>query len=485
MTFNTPLFLFLFLPFFLILYFVADKNLRGLVGLIGSLLFFAWGQPFYVPLMLGIVLLNYLIGQRVGANGQRENSGNRWIFLGIGLDLGMLIFFKILTTYGIGFLLPPGLPLPDRVSLWLKDAPYPLGLSYISFQVIAYLIDVHKGRHPSEKNFLNFSLYVLLFPKILVGPITRYSSLADQLAAPQVSRGEVADGIRRFIAGFAKKALIADTLAKIADTVFGLESPMVLPGIAWLALVSYALQIYFDFSGFTDMAIGLGRMMGFRFIENFNYPYLAQSIGDFWRRWHISLSTWFRDYVFYPLERRRLRFIGQPLNILIVFLLTGLWHGVTLNFVIWGLVHGAAIAAEALFLGRRLQGGLKPVRHVYALGVILSGWVVFRSPTLLFAVQFFKRLFGDTSGIVPLPFMETMPLPIIDPSIWLAVGLGILFSLPLAPAVRKWSTRLGENKPAVVLPMQIAYDLLLLFLFVASIAVTASGNFAPNIYGKF
>ena len=238
--------------------------------------------------------------------------------------------------------------------LWV-DVKYPLGLSYVTFQVIAYFFEVYKNRLDSEKDLLNFSFYLLLFPKIPVGPITRYSQLRDQIINIQVEPSDVADGIRRFITGFAKKALIADTLAKVVTPIFNLSSPTISPSIAWLVIISYSLQLYFDFSGYTDMAIGIGRMMGFRFMENFNFPYISKNIGEFWRRWHISLSSWFRDFVFFPLERRRLKWIGQPVNILIVFILTGLWHGLTSNFVIWGLIHGLALVFEANSFGEEVS----------------------------------------------------------------------------------------------------------------------------------
>ena len=222
-----------------------------------------------------------------------------------------------------------------------------MGLSYVTFQAIAYLIEVRRGRVKQETDLLRFSFYLLLFPKIPVGPIVRYSQVTEQIDILHADPTEMADGLRRFIRGLAKKVLIADTLARVVNPVFALASPVVSPSIAWLVLISYALQLYFDFSGYTDMAIGLGRMMGLTFLENFDFPYLSRSIGDFWRRWHISLASWFRDFVFYPLERRRIKWIGQPVNILVVFLLVGLWHGLARNFMIWGLIHGLALVFES------------------------------------------------------------------------------------------------------------------------------------------
>jgi alginate O-acetyltransferase complex protein AlgI len=307
--------------------------------------------------------------------------------------------------------------------------------------------------------------------------------LREQIQNIQVTPEDVADGIRRFFRGFAKKALIADTLAKVVAPIFNLASPVILPHIAWLVIISYALQLYFDFSGYTDMAIGVGRMLGLRFIENFNFPYLSKNIGDFWRRWHISLSSWFRDYVFYPLERRRLKWFGQQINILIVFALTGLWHGLTWNFLIWGLIHGLALIFESTSLGRKLRTAWAPIQQVYALGVILVGWVFFRSPSPEFALNFLRRLAGDMTGYKILPFGLTSPLPIIEPTFVLALAVGLLFSFPVGGWFQNQVDRFVNGR--FVLPRQIAYGLWLAFLLLASIASTANAAFQPGIYGTF
>jgi alginate O-acetyltransferase complex protein AlgI len=316
-----------------------------------------------------------------------------------------------------------------------------------------------------------------MFPKLLSGPIVRYQTVAEQLPAPVLEPSRVADGVRRFARGFAKKILIADILAGTVNAVFALPGNALTPLYAWLGLTGYALQIFFDFSGYTDMAIGLAAMMGFRFIENFNYPYIAQSIGDFWRRWHISLSSWFRDYVFYPLERRRLPIAGQSINILLVFLLTGLWHGAGSNFILWGLVHGIFIALEGLFLNRLLQKAAQPIRHLYTLAVLLFTWLIFRAPGYEYLVDFLRALAGTARGPTPLPFGETSPLPFIEPSFLIAFAAGVLLSLPLGPAIQK---RIDGS-----LLMTVVNDLILLALFVLSVAFMTSGKFLPGLYGRF
>jgi alginate O-acetyltransferase complex protein AlgI len=472
MNFNTALFLFLFLPFFLIVYFFAQPRWRPVVGILASLLFYAWGS---VPNLIGILILllfNYWLGWRL------DSKPAKWALpLGLLVNLGSLAFYKYFVIYNLNHF--PGLIplLPERVTEWFSALSFPLGLSYISFQLISYLIDIQKKTIKAEKNLVAFAFYVLMFPKLLVGPIVRYRTVAEQLKELVLDSHQIADGIRRFLRGFAKKMLIADVLAKTVNVVFDLPVNASTTEWAWLALIGYTLQIYFDFSGYTDMAIGLAAMMGLRFIENFNYPYIAQSIGDFWRRWHISLSSWFRDYVFYPLERRRLPVVGQSLNILIVFLLTGLWHGFGLSFVIWGLLHGLFLVIEGLFLNRWLQKSFRPIRHVYTLMAILLTWLVFRAPDLQYVLDFLHLLAWNNPNHVQLPFRDTSPLPFIEPSFVIALVAGILLSMPITSALQK---RFGES-----FSFTIATDLLLLALFVLSIGMMASSTFLPGIYQGF
>lgn len=461
MDFNSPIFLFLFLPVFIFIYHLAKSRAKPVVGILGSLLFYAWGNLIYIPLMLALMVFAYLAA--LGINRWRNQSLSLYLlWAGILTNVALIIGFK----------------------LW-ADVKYPLGLSYITFQVIAYFFEVYNNKVDSEKNLVNFAFYLLLFPKIPVGPITRYSQLRDQIQNIHIEPQDVAEGLRRFIIGFAKKALIADTLEKVVTPIFNLSSPAISPSIAWLVIISYSLQLYFDFSGYTDMAIGLGRMMGFRFMENFNFPYMSKNIGEFWRRWHISLSSWFRDLVFYPLERRRLKWIGQPVNILIVFILTGLWHGMTRNFVIWGMIHGLALVFESTFLGRKFRTFWAPLQHIYALGVILAGWVFFRSPTPHFALVFLRRLLGDTRGLKTLPFELTSPLPFIEPTFVLALLLGVLFSFPVGQWLDSLLKKIPDDRLALKISFQVVSDLSLIFILIISIAATASSTFAPGIYGAF
>lgn len=473
MNFNTALFLFLFLPFFLLFYFFAQPRWRPVVGILASVLFYAWGNALNLIVILCLMAVTYGFGLLLSA------KPSKWIlFAGLLVNLGTLIAFKWLVSYG-GNLLPHLIErLPERVGGYLDPFTFPLGLSYISFQLISYLLDVNKGTVKAEKKLIPFAFYVLLFPKLLVGPIVRYRTLAQELPAPTLDLNQAADGIRRFLGGFAKKILIADTLSKVVDTVFGLPIGATTPLVGWLVLTGYALQIYYDFSGYTDMAIGLAAMMGLRFSENFNAPYTAQSIGDFWRRWHISLSTWFRDYVFFPLERWRIPVVGQSLNVLIVFLLTGLWHGFAIEFALWGLIHGFFIVLENLFLNRWLKHSLfRPIRHVYALAVVLFAWLIFRSPDLDYARNFLLFLFSNSGQTMQLSFSATSPLPFIEPSFLLAFAAGVLFCLPIGVVVKPYVDK--------SLPLKIATDLLLLVLFIISVGVMTNSQFLPGIYQSF
>lgn len=461
MNFNSPLFLFLFLPVFMLVYHLSGKRAKLVVGILGSLLFYAQGNLSYVPFMLGLMLFAYVTAFGLERwRGQCASLALLW--LGILINVALLVGFKLWTA-----------------------VPYPLGLSYLAFQVITYFLEVYNQKTPVERDILAFTFYLLLFPKLPVGPIVRYSQVKAQIHDLQVQPLDVADGLRRFIVGLAKKVLIADTLAKVVTPIFSLSAPAVSPWTAWLVIVSYSLQLFFDFSGYTDMALGLGRMLGLRFIENFDFPYISKNIGEFWRRWHISLSSWFRDFVFYPLERRRLRWLGQPFNVLLVFLLTGLWHGLTWNFVLWGLLHGLALVFEATSLGRRLRSLWTPLQHVYALAVILVGWVFFRSPTPAFALEFLSRLVGNISGVKPLPFELTSPLPFIEPTFLLALVAAILLSLPIG----RWlESALKPRLPEGWLPALAACfagDLVLLALLILSLAAMASSTYAPGIYERF
>jgi alginate O-acetyltransferase complex protein AlgI len=483
MDISSTLFLFLFLPVFLLIYLVSAQRLKLPIVLAASVIFLAWGEKTALWWLGGILISGYLAGLAIARAKEKGKQSQKWLWIGIGLNLVILSFFKFSVAYGkAGF---AWLHLPKD---WITPAAglaVPIGLSYVTFQMISYLVDVWKGNTPAEKKFIAFSTYLLFFPKFISGPITRYKPFAVQVEQLNPSMDDIAAGFRRLLAGFVKRALIANQLALMSNAVFNLPTANVEPKFAWLALIAYTLQIFFDFSGYTDMAIGLGLMIGIRLPENFNFPYIAQSVSDFWRRWHITLSTWFREYVFYPLERRRFKWAGQQINILIVFLLTGLWHGFKPTFIVWGLLHGFALALESIGFGRWLKQTWRPIRHIYVLGFIMVGWIFFRSNDIRFSYWFFRRLAGDNSGLTLLPFSVSTPMPFIEPSFILALAAGIFFSLPVSSIWNQIRTNLEKHQVNFYFLFQIFEDVALVLLFILGLAMLLSSSFLPNLYAKF
>jgi alginate O-acetyltransferase complex protein AlgI len=476
-------FIFLFLPIFLLVFLVASQRMRLPVVLAGSIIFLTLGQTTAIWWLSGILVASYALGRAISWSKTNGRSGIGWLWLGVGINVALLSLFKFTAAYGVAGLSWISVPHPWIVPI--SSLALPLGLSFVTFQGISYLVDVWRGRVPVEANFFSLAAYLLFFPKIVSGPLMRYEPFAVQLAELAPSWEEMAMGFRRLLMGFIKRTLIANQLALVANAAFGLPTPNLEPRFAWLALASFTLQIFFDFAGYTDMALGLGMMIGIRLPENFNYPYLAQSVSDFWRRWHITLATWFREYVFYPLERRRFKWAGQQINIVIVFLLTGLWHGFKPTFIIWGLLYGVTLALESAGFGRWLKRSWRLLRHLYTLGIVLIGWVFFRSNDLGFALGFFRRLAGDVSGLSLLPFSQTTPLPCVEPSFLLAAAAGIILCLPLSSAWNRFRADLQRRKPALFFAFQPAEDIALVALFVLGLAAIFSGAFTPNLYAKF
>lgn len=474
MDLTSPLFLFLFLPVFILLYTISLPQLRLPLVLIGSIIFLTAAQWTASLWLGGLALVTYGLALIIGRAKEKGQSGAFFMWLGVVINVALLAFFKFVTAYGTTVL--PGVA---------QNLIVPLGLSYVTFQAIAYLVDVWRGNTTAERNILHFGAYLLFFPKLISGPLVRYKPFSEQFGQLTPSSEQIASGLRRLILGFIKRVLIANQLALVADAVFNIPVASIQPGFAWLGLLAFTLQIFFDFSGYTDMAIGLGLMIGIRMPENFNYPYISQSVSEFWRRWHITLGTWFREYVFFPLERRRLKWAGQQINIIIIFLLTGLWHGFKPTFIVWGLLYGIAIAIESAGLGRWLKTTWRPLRHLYTLVIVLVGWVFFRSGNLRFALGFFQRLAGDSSNIVPLPFSQTTPLPFIEPTFIIILVVAIIFSLPLAQLWDNFRAKTENTKPASYFAFQVAQDVVMITLFILGLAAVLSNTFMPNLYAQF
>lgn len=482
MLFTEPLFLFLFLPAVLGLYFISPKWLRNPLLLGASLLFYAWGERRYVVVLLFSVLLNYLCGLAIDGS-HTPQSRRRFVIIGTAGNLVLLITFKyarFLTANLNGVLEIFGFP-----SLPLPQIELPIGISFFTFMGMSYLIDIYRRQLKAERSLTTFGLYITLFPHLVAGPIVRYSNIAKELVDRHMSRPQFAEGVRRFITGLGKKMIIANTVALTADRIFAIPQEQLTPGLAWLGVVCYTLQIYFDFSGYTDMAIGMAHMFGFHFPENFNYPYISESITEFWKRWHISLSTWFRDYLFFTLGVRRPRW-RIYLNLLIVFFLCGLWHGAAWNFVIWGLFHGAFLVIERMGLGSWLARQARPLRHLYTLLVVMIAWVFFRAETLPHALGFIGAMAGHAAG----RGVEYHLGMYLNTELWLALTLGVLGSMPVLPLLGKWQKGLTANLKG---NRGILFDgglsalrlALLVFIFVASAALSAAGTYNPFIYFRF
>lgn len=392
MAFSSMAFLFGFLPLTLLCYFLIPSRLRtgrNLVLLLLSLAFYAWGGVRLLPVLLTSCVLNW--GAALLAAPGRKHR--RAVFLAaLVLDLGMLGYFKY-----TGFLLDNLKIL--GVDLAVPTIALPAGISFFTFQAIAYLADVYRGTVPPESSLLRLTLYMSFFPQLLQGPIVRYGDFAPALAARRETASDAAGGAVRFCFGLAKKVLLADALGQIADGAFASGDRLTM-GLAWLGAIAYTLQLYFDFSGYTDMALGLGRVFGFYLPENFNYPYISKSAAEFWRRWHQTLSFWFRDYVYIPLGGNRCAKGRQIVNLLIVWLLTGLWHGSAWNFVLWGLYYAALLMGEKFLWGRALDRLPNPLRHLYALVLITVGWVLFRCASLSQVGEMLSAMFGFAPGDV-------------------------------------------------------------------------------------
>lgn len=466
MAFSSVYFLFAFLPLTLLGYFLLPKGWRNLFLLLCSLAFYAFDTPRHLLVLLGSILLNYLSGLLLLRYEQRPRARKAVLALSIGLNLLLLVVFKYLT-----FLLSSAdrfLHLPWAV----PNIVLPIGISFFTFQGMSYVIDVYRKDAVGNRSLGGIALYIALFPQLIAGPIVKYKDIDTQLRRRTVSLAGFAGGIERFVTGLSKKVLIADVLGELVDRVFGTLSVGLDTPTAWLCLLCYTFQIYFDFSGYSDMAIGLGKMFGFRFMENFNYPYISRSITEFWRRWHISLSTWFREYLYIPLGGNRRG--NVYLHLLIVFCATGIWHGASWQFLLWGLWHGLFIILERLVRDRawyrRIPAG---IQWLGTLGVVVLGWVLFRAEDIVQAGSYFATLFGfQRSSHVPFAFAYF-------------ANRRILSTLPLAalgatPLLRNLGLRFGQS-PLLLLGKR----LLLLGLFGLCVVYMMSGSYSPFIYFRF
>jgi len=480
MVFSSPIFLFGFLPIALLFYYLSPRLIKNLVLLLISLLFYAWGEVFYLGVMLTSIISNYFFGLLIYRFLDKPKLSRLYLTLGIIINIALLTSFKYANfiTDNVNILFA----WLDISAINLAPVHLPLGISFFTFQAISYIVDVYRKEVPSQKNIFNLALYISLFPQLIAGPIVRYHDIASQITSRTHSIELFASGVQRFIYGLAKKMLIANPLGEVADSIFMLSGNDLTMPLAWIGILAYTLQIYFDFSGYSDMAIGLGRMFGFKFLENFNYPYIATSVREFWRRWHISLSTWFRDYVYIALGGSRVSTIRVYINLLIVFILTGFWHGASWNFLIWGLFHGIFLASEHAGLSNILSKMWQPIQHVYLLIIVVIGWVFFRADTLPQAIDYTYSMVNIYNYQTTLyQFAQHLSYEAIY-----AFLIGTILSLSLYPSIKNYLIKTaGENFIKIACLIDIPRLIILFSLLFLSIIKISSSTYNPFIYFRF
>ena len=479
MVFTSPVFIFFFLPLVLIIYFSAKDKYKNFILLFFSLMFYAWGEVFYLLVMILSITINYF----VGINIDKQTEGKRkkiYLTIGITLNLLLLIFYKYVNF------------ISDNINIVLQELGFhtidivpihlPLGISFFTFHAISYIVDVYKKKATALKNILHLGLYISLFPQLIAGPIIRYHNIARQIYTRLHTTKLFVSGIERFTLGLSKKMLIANPLGEVTDKIFALTNNDLTMPLAWIGIIAYSLQIYFDFSGYSDMAIGLGRMFGFRFLENFNYPYISKSLREFWRRWHISLSTWFRDYLYFPLGGSQSSTLVTYRNLLIVFLLTGFWHGASWNFIVWGLFHGFFLAIEHAGFSTILKKRNDITQHLYLLLIITISWVFFRAENLQASFTYLSTMINiQKFYIEPIYFQSLFSNEFLIISV-----IAIILSTPIYPILKKKILHIS-NKGNIIYYFSfniLKFSTLFLLLYLSLLKVSAS-TYNPFIYFRF
>ena len=465
MVFSSILFLFIYLPIVLAVYYLVPTRFRNLWLFIVNLVFYGWGEPVYILLRIFSICLNYGNGILIGKYREQRRKARAVLAANTILNLLLLFFFKYFDLVAQTLSRIPGVAIP---TLGLS---LPIGISFYTFQTMSYPIDVYRGDGHVQKSFIKFGTFVALFPQLIAGPIVRYKDIADQLDERHETLDKFASGVERFIVGLGKKVLIANNVGVLWDAYANVSSSQLTFAGAWMAAIAFSLQIYFDFSGYSDMAIGLGRMLGFEFLENFNYPYISRSVTEFWRRWHISLGNWFKDYLYVPLGGNRHGLARQILNILIVWACTGIWHGASWTFLFWGLYYAFFLLLEKTFLLRLLDRLPSFVGHAYTLLVAVSGWVIFQQTSVSQTLVFFRAMFGFGGA----GFVSGTDLYYLS-GFALLLAVGIFASLP---AGRDLFRRLPEK------PRRFAAPVLILLVLVISTAYLVDSTYNPFLYFRF
>lgn len=470
MLFSSYTFIIIFLPLLCICYYIAPEKLRNLILLCASFVFYAWGGPKYLLVMLASIAINYAGGLLSAYTKDRPFASKAVLTGTVILNLALLGYYKYTDFFieNINTVFDFDIPF--------KNIVLPIGISFYTFQGLSYVLDIRRGKGKVLKNPLKLALYISLFPQLIAGPIVRYESIAAQIDSRPVDKDQINRGIYRFILGLSKKVLLANTIGELAGSCFSSDPSDLTAVTAWFGAIAFTLQLYYDFSGYSDMAIGLGNVFGFSFVENFNYPYISQSITEFWRRWHISLSSWFRDYVYIPLGGNRKGVARQYLNIFIVWMLTGLWHGASWNFVAWGVYYAVLLMIEKMIRSQKTISIPRILKHVYAMFFVTIGWVIFESPTLTYAMDYIQKMFMFTydSGIFAAQLRHIMH----EHGQELVAGL--ILAAPVYPSVSQFL-----EKKASKGALDISRALLMTVLFAACMMRLVVSSYNPFIYFRF
>ena len=468
MVFSSIFFLFYFLPITLLIYYIVPRKFKNTVLFIASLIFYGWGEPIYITIMIFSTIVDYSHGILIEKYRYNRQRAKLILLSSIVINLGLLCFFKYTDFFiqNINMLL--------NTNFSYLGLPLPIGISFYTFQTMSYTIDIYLDKSPVQKNIISFGTYVALFPQLIAGPIVQYNTIAHQLNNRKENISQFSQGIERFVVGLGKKVLLANNIGMLWDEIQRLPISDMTVFTAWLGIIAFSFQIYFDFSGYSDMAIGLGKIFGFDFLENFNYPYISQSITEFWRRWHISLGSWFRDYVYIPLGGNRVGLLKLFRNITIVWFLTGFWHGASWNFILWGIYFGVIIMLEKGFLLKVLSKVHPIIRHIYALFFILIGWVLFSFENIFRGLEYLKIMLGFER----LPLYDQRFLYYFT-SYGIVLILLILCSTPILKMVLDLLKKKSERLEGVV------FQLSLLLIMIFSIAYLVDSTYNPFLYFRF
>lgn len=468
MVFSSLTFLFVFLPIVLLIYYISPRPLKNFVILLFSLIFYAWGEPKFIFLIILSILINYIGALQIVKNSS-DTEKRKFIFITLLLiDISILFFFKyygfIITSIGSLF----------GIDLVIRDIPLPLGISFYTFQQISYIIDVYTKKTKVQKNLINFAAYITMFPQLIAGPIVKYNDIESQLKNRNENLTQFSSGVHRFIIGLGKKVLLANSIGAIWSEIKVIPLNEISILTSWIGIIAFALQIYFDFSGYSDMAIGLAKMFGFEFLENFNYPYISKSVTEFWRRWHISVGTWFREYLYIPLGGNKKGNLIQIRNLFVVWFTTGLWHGASFNFIAWGIYFGVILFIEKIIFKNILNKLPSFLCHIYTLILVLIGWVIFDMNTLSSAMEYISIMFGLSNNLV----VDKLSLFILSNNIVILL-IGIICSTTLLPNVfKKLRCSLKKSNIFIIISMY-------LIIFILSISYLVGESFNPFLYFRF